>query len=298
MTATTACAAGRAHLHAVRHSRVPGTRAGHADGAQPRRGLVRALPPGAASGGMRGLSQRKDRPPQGSPLRCRCPAHPANRAPSPAGGLWACCCLRWWRATRPFARRTGWPCFGPSAGRSTRRPNTFQRWVQPGGGWTAVLSTCWMGPGAEGGMRPQQAPAGAGHPRTFHRPGLPTCLPQPPPSRHHPPPQELKDLVKRLLVRQTSRRIGCASAGVSEVKQHPWFKCGAGGRGRGEGEQGGAGGWLCGSVSIGAHEDRRTCRWRPALLGGASLAAHPPAGLPSALFLPGALTGRRWRSAA
>jgi hypothetical protein len=36
--------------------------------------------------------------------------------------------------------------------------------------------------------------------------------------------QELKDLIKRFLVRATTRRIGCMSGGVAEVKQHPWFK--------------------------------------------------------------------------
>lgn len=36
--------------------------------------------------------------------------------------------------------------------------------------------------------------------------------------------QELRDLVKRLLVRSTGRRLGCTSGGATEVKQHPWFK--------------------------------------------------------------------------
>jgi hypothetical protein len=30
--------------------------------------------------------------------------------------------------------------------------------------------------------------------------------------------------VKRLLVRATSRRLGCMAGGVAEVKQHPWFR--------------------------------------------------------------------------
>lgn len=38
------------------------------------------------------------------------------------------------------------------------------------------------------------------------------------------PLQELRDLVKRLLVRSTGRRLGCTSGGATEVKQHPWFK--------------------------------------------------------------------------
>ena len=43
----------------------------------------------------------------------------------------------------------------------------------------------------------------------------------------HPfPPylQELRDLVRRFLVRATSRRIGCLAGGTAEVKQHPWFR--------------------------------------------------------------------------
>ncbi|KAI3430680.1 hypothetical protein D9Q98_005269 [Chlorella vulgaris] len=36
--------------------------------------------------------------------------------------------------------------------------------------------------------------------------------------------KELRDLIKRLLVRATSRRLGCMAGGVAEVKQHPWFK--------------------------------------------------------------------------
>ncbi|KAI7838861.1 hypothetical protein COHA_007362 [Chlorella ohadii] len=36
--------------------------------------------------------------------------------------------------------------------------------------------------------------------------------------------KELRDLVKRLLVRSTARRLGCTSGGATEVKQHPWFK--------------------------------------------------------------------------
>ena len=61
---------------------------------------------------------------------------------------------------------------------------------------------------------------------------LPACLLGPPPPTHaahsHPPSppslQELRDLIKRFLVRATSRRIGCMAGGVAEVKQHPWFK--------------------------------------------------------------------------
>jgi serine/threonine protein kinase len=37
-------------------------------------------------------------------------------------------------------------------------------------------------------------------------------------------PQELRDLVRRLLVRSTGRRLGCTSGSATEVKQHPWFK--------------------------------------------------------------------------
>ena len=36
--------------------------------------------------------------------------------------------------------------------------------------------------------------------------------------------QELKDFVKRFLVRAPNRRMGCMQGGVAEVKQHPWFK--------------------------------------------------------------------------
>jgi len=36
-------------------------------------------------------------------------------------------------------------------------------------------------------------------------------------------PQELKDLVKKLLVRVPNRRLGCMQGGVAELKQHPWF---------------------------------------------------------------------------
>lgn len=48
------------------------------------------------------------------------------------------------------------------------------------------------------------------------------------PARHlahlAPTPQELRDLVKRFLVRATSRRLGCMPGGTAEVKQHPWFR--------------------------------------------------------------------------
>ncbi|GAB4820005.1 hypothetical protein N2152v2_007051 [Parachlorella kessleri] len=36
--------------------------------------------------------------------------------------------------------------------------------------------------------------------------------------------KELKDLIRRLLVRVPSRRLGCAQGGATELKQHPWFK--------------------------------------------------------------------------
>lgn len=36
--------------------------------------------------------------------------------------------------------------------------------------------------------------------------------------------QELRDLIKRFLVRATSRRLGCMPGGTAEVKQHPWFR--------------------------------------------------------------------------
>ena len=35
--------------------------------------------------------------------------------------------------------------------------------------------------------------------------------------------QELKDLIKRLLVRVPNRRLGCTQGGAAEVKRHPWF---------------------------------------------------------------------------
>ena len=56
---------------------------------------------------------------------------------------------------------------------------------------------------------------------------LPACLKLPthlPYTGNCPLLQELKDLIKRFLVRATTRRIGCMSGGVAEVKQHPWFK--------------------------------------------------------------------------
>ncbi|KAL4451289.1 hypothetical protein ABPG77_009361 [Micractinium sp. CCAP 211/92] len=36
--------------------------------------------------------------------------------------------------------------------------------------------------------------------------------------------KELRDLIKRFLVRATSRRLGCMPGGTAEVKQHPWFR--------------------------------------------------------------------------
>ena len=61
---------------------------------------------------------------------------------------------------------------------------------------------------------------------------LPVCMAQTAPAqlphtsenKNCPCLQELKDLIKRFLVRATTRRIGCMSGGVAEVKQHPWFK--------------------------------------------------------------------------
>ena len=37
------------------------------------------------------------------------------------------------------------------------------------------------------------------------------------------PPQDLRDLIKRLLTRSPAKRLGCASGGAAEVKAHPWF---------------------------------------------------------------------------
>ena len=35
--------------------------------------------------------------------------------------------------------------------------------------------------------------------------------------------QELRDLIRKLLVHNPAQRLGCAKNGASAVKEHPWF---------------------------------------------------------------------------